>query len=168
MSEPVTIVQAGPEFELRARQWVPRPLDDVFPFFADPFNLERITPAFLRFHLRRRSTAAVEEGTVLTYTLRLHGIPVLWRSRIEEWQPPHRFVDVQTAGPYARWHHAHDFEEERGGTLLRDTVRYRLHCNPLARTPLLSWVHGDVKRIFEYRQSIIESIFGRADPAGRQ
>ncbi len=147
-------------FELRANQVVPCPREQVFPFFADPLNLERLTPAFLHFHVRRRDTVEVGEGTLLTYTLRLHGIPVLWRTRIEEWDPPHRFVDTQLFGPYAEWHHTHTFENVGAGTRLTDVVRYRLHFSLLQRTPLMSWVHRDVQRIFEYRQSVIASLFG--------
>jgi ligand-binding SRPBCC domain-containing protein len=156
----VTIQPTSRGFELHADQWVPQPRDLVFPFFADPLNLERLTPAFLHFHVRQRTTLEVREGTLLTYTLRLHGIPVLWRTRIEAWQPPHRFVDVQLFGPYAEWHHTHTFEPDGTGTRLTDVVRYRLRFSVLQRTFLMSWVHRDVKRIFEYRQSVIASLFG--------
>jgi ligand-binding SRPBCC domain-containing protein len=154
----IAIQREGRHHVLRAEQWVPRPPGDVFPFFADPANLERITPEFLHF-LRRRSTPEIGEGTILTYTLRLHGLPVLWRSRIEEWQPPAHFVDVQTVGPYAEWRHAHDCVRADGGTRLIDTVTSRLRCSALQGTPLLSWVHGDVTRIFEYRHQAIERLF---------
>jgi uncharacterized protein len=159
-SSSVSIYPTGRGFELRASQWVPNAREHVFPFFADPHNLELLTPAFLHFHVRRRTTANVCQGTLLTYTLRLHGIPVLWRTRIEAWQPPERFVDVQLFGPYAEWHHTHTFETEGTGTRLRDVVRYRLHLSVLQRTFLMSWVHRDVRRIFEHRQSVIASLFG--------
>ena len=147
-------------FELEADQWVPQPREHVFPFFADPLNLERLTPPFLHFHVRSRTTPEVREGTLLIYTLRLHGVPVLWRTRIEEWHPPHRFVDVQLFGPYAEWHHTHMFEADRTGTRLRDIVRYRMHFAFLQRSFLMSWVHRDVQHIFEYRQSVIAKLFG--------
>jgi ligand-binding SRPBCC domain-containing protein len=156
----VTIQPTRRGFELHADQWVPQPPDAVFPFFADPLNLERLTPPFLHFHVRRRTTPEVGEGTLLTYTLRLHGLPVLWRTRIESWEPPHRFVDVQLFGPYAEWRHTHTFTAVDGGTRLRDIVAYRLHFGFLQRTWLMSWVHRDVQRIFEYRQSVIASLFG--------
>ena len=156
----VTIARAGRGFELTATQWVPQPVDRVFAFFADPLNLERITPPFLRFHVRRRSTPDVREGTRFTYTLQLHGVPVLWRTRIEEWQSPHRFVDVQLLGPYAAWRHTHRFATDGNGTKLEDEVRYRLRCSALQDTPLLAWVHRDVQEIFRYRQRAIRSELG--------
>ena len=32
-------------------QWLPAPPEAVFPFFSDPYNLEAITPDFLRFRV---------------------------------------------------------------------------------------------------------------------
>ena len=159
-STSVDIAPSARGFELTARQWVPQPRDRVFPFFSDPLNLERLTPAFLNFHVRRRSTPEIGEGTLLTYTLRLYGLPVIWRTRIEEWRPPERFVDVQLFGPYAEWHHTHTFTETDGGTVLGDVVRYRLHLAFLQRSAVMAWVHRDVRRIFEYRQSVIAGMFG--------
>ena len=52
-------------------------------------------------------------GTLIEYRLRLHGIPIRWRTKIVVWEPPHRFVDVQLSGPYRLWHHTHDFEPRR-------------------------------------------------------
>jgi len=159
-STSVDIAPTTRGFELTTQQWVPQPRDRVFAFFSDPLNLERLTPAFLNFHVRRRSTTDIREGTLLTYTLRLHGLPVIWRTRIDEWRPPERFVDVQLFGPYAEWHHTHTFTEANGGTVLGDVVRYRLHFAFIQRSALMAWVHRDVRRIFEYRQSVIAGMFG--------
>ena len=96
--------------------------------------------------------------------LRLHGIPVWWRTRIEEWHPPHRFVDTQIRGPFRRWHHLHEFVETDDGTLVRDTVDFDVYVRLLYRTPLLGWLEADLRRIFEYRQDAIDQVFG--DGAG--
>lgn len=164
MDADVIVVPHGRGFELRAEQWVAQPIERVFPFFADPYNLERLTPAFLGFHVRSVSPVTMGEGTLLRYRLRIHGLPVIWRTRIEEWQPPHRFVDVQLFGPYAAWRHTHDFVPERGGTRLRDVVRYRLRCAALQNTPLLAWVHRDVREIFAFRHRTIAALFPDPNP----
>ena len=101
----------------------------------------------------------IEAGSLIDYRLRLHGIPVWWRTQIEEWTPPHGFVDVQRYGPFRRWHHRHVFIEADSGTLIEDTVNYDLYARRLGRTPILGWINRDLHRIFTHRQQQIAEIF---------
>ena len=151
---------------LDVEQWVPRPPADVFPFYADAHNLERLTPAFLRFRVVGASDATLREGTLIDYRLRLHGLPVAWRSRIESWQPDASFVDRQVRGPYARWHHRHTFTAHAGGTLVRDQVRYRLPFGALGELLAGRLVARDLARIFAYRSEVVAALF--AAPAADQ
>ena len=57
---------------LRREQWIPRPIDEVFAFFADARNLEEITPPWLGFRILAMSTGSIAEGTAIRYRLRLH------------------------------------------------------------------------------------------------
>jgi hypothetical protein len=139
----------------RAEQRVPVPREVAFAFFSAPTNLEAITPPWLRFRIVHQSTPELGEGTELVYRLRIHGLPLTWRSRIDDWRPNERFVDVQLNGPYAAWHHTHSFHDAGADTLIRDHVLYRL---PLGR--LGEWIGGrfvaaDVRRIFAYRAAKI-------------
>jgi ligand-binding SRPBCC domain-containing protein len=100
-------------------------------------------------------------GTVIEYRLRLHGVPVRWRTRIEMFDPPYTFVDVQLSGPYRLWHHTHVFEPDgRGGTLMRDRVRYALPLGPLGAVAHLLFVRRDLRRIFEFRQQAVVRTLG--------
>ena len=105
---------------------VAEPRAQVFEFFADAFQLETITPPWLHFSVRTPRPIEMEAGTMIDYKLQLHGLPVGWRSKISEWQPPLRFVDEQVKGPYRCWHHLHTFEEINGGTLVSDIVHYAM------------------------------------------
>jgi ligand-binding SRPBCC domain-containing protein len=112
---------------LERQQRIERPLAEVFPFYADAANLERITPPWLGFEVATPRPIAMEVSALIEYRLRLHGVPVRWRTRIEAWEPPHRFVDAQLSGPYALWHHTHWFRPDgEGATVLGDRVRYAL------------------------------------------
>ena len=145
------------EFILQTELWLPRPRDEVFPFFAEARNLEAITPPWLQFEVLTPAPIAMRRGTIIDYRIRVHGIPIRWRTEIAEWQPPHRFVDVQLRGPYTLWHHKHTFETRDGGTLCADQVRYRPRGGAL-----MNWlfVRRDVEKTFRYRQQRRKEIFG--------
>jgi ligand-binding SRPBCC domain-containing protein len=147
------------EYSLQTELWLPRPRDEVFPFFAEARNLEATTPAWLRFEVLTPAPIAMRAGTLIDYRIRVHGIAIRWRTEIAEWQPPHRFVDVQLRGPYALWHQTHTFEERDGGTLCGDHVRYRPRGGVF-----MQWlfVRRDVEHIFVHRQQRLKELFGPA------
>jgi ligand-binding SRPBCC domain-containing protein len=129
---------------------------EVFPFFADAGNLEAITPPWLAFGVVTPRPIEMRAGTLIEYRLRLHGLPIRWRTTIAVWDPPHRFVDVQLSGPYRMWHHTHDFTPAPdGGTVMRDTVRYALPFGPLGGMAHRLLVKRDLERIFDYRQTAV-------------
>lgn len=141
---------------LQTELWLPQPLERVFNFFADPRNLELITPPWLSFAILTRPDIKIEEGTVLEYRLRLRGIPLCWQSEIAVWEPPHRFVDRQTRGPYSIWVHEHRFAENKTGTTIGDRVEYAVLGGALIHKFLVA---PDLERIFQYRRKILEEIF---------
>jgi ligand-binding SRPBCC domain-containing protein len=149
------------EHVLRMSQSVPVPRDAVFAFFADAGNLERITPPELSFRIVTPTPVPMRAGALIEYRLALFGIPFGWSTRIEAWSPPDRFVDVQEAGPYALWVHAHTFRDgPEGSTLIEDEVRYRLPFGPLGEIahPL---VRRQLDRIFRYRRDAVAAIFAK-------
>jgi ligand-binding SRPBCC domain-containing protein len=144
------------EFTLQTELWLPRPRNEIFPFFAEARNLETLTPPWLKFEVLTPLPIVMRAGTLVDYRIRVHGIPIRWRTEIAEWQPPHRFVDVQLRGPYTLWHHTHTFEELDGGTLCLDHIRYRPRGGAL-----VNWlfVRRDVEKIFRYRQERMKEMF---------
>jgi ligand-binding SRPBCC domain-containing protein len=141
---------------LNCEQWLPRPRDEVFEFFADARRLQDLTPPFLDFHVVTPTPIDLHCGAKIDYRLRLHGIPIRWQSEISEWIPPLQFVDRQLKGPYRIWKHTHSFEERDGGTLVRDRVDYAVLGGRL-----INWllVQKDLLRIFTYRQQQLERFF---------
>jgi ligand-binding SRPBCC domain-containing protein len=144
-------------------QELPSPRHEVFPFFADPGNLERITPPWLKFRILTPSPFPKGEGSVFEYKLRVRGIPVFWRTLIEEHVEGERFVDRQVVGPYQLWQHTHIFEAlPNGGTRITDRVRYRLGWGIFGRIAHALWVRKDLERIFAYRKKVIAELFSKA------
>ena len=140
---------------LQREQLLPGPPDEVFRFFSDASNLEAITPPWLRFRIVTRTPIRLGPGALIEYRLSLHRIPIRWLTRIEVWEPGRRFVDAQVRGPYALWHHTHTFEAHGDGTLMRDTVRYRLPLGLLGALAHLAFVRRDLERIFDFRADVL-------------
>jgi ligand-binding SRPBCC domain-containing protein len=142
---------------LRREQRLPAAPEDVFPFFADAHNLEAITPPWLGFRVVTPRPIDMRPGALIEYRLRLHALPLRWRTRIAVWDPPRRFVDVQLSGPYLLWHHTHDFEPapDGSGTVMRDTVRYALPFGPLGALAHRLIVRRDLVAIFDFRREAV-------------
>jgi ligand-binding SRPBCC domain-containing protein len=135
----------------------------VFPFFADARNLERLTPPTLRFEIATPGPIQMGQGAIIDYRLRISGIVVRWRTLIELWQPPFRFIDVQVKGPYAVWRHTHSFDETREGTLMRDRVEYALPFGPLGALAHRLFVARRLDDIFSFRGRVVRELFAQAD-----
>lgn len=141
---------------LQREQRVELPVERAFEFYADALNLEAITPPWLGFEVTTPAPIEMRAGTLLDYRLKLHRLPVRWRTRIELWERPRRFVDVQLSGPYSLWEHTHEFEPVgEGATLLRDRVRYALPLGPLGELAHRLFVRRDVERIFDFRREAV-------------
>ena len=157
-ADPITI-EPHPErpgvYELKTELWLPLPIQTVFDFFADAQNLEAITPDWLRFRIVTPRPIAMSAGILIDYRLRLHGIPIGWRTEISEWSPPHRFVDRQLRGPYRLWVHEHTFEEHDGGTRIRDAVTHAVPGGALVHR---FFVRPDLLAIFRFRQEAIQRL----------
>jgi ligand-binding SRPBCC domain-containing protein len=143
-------------YRFETELWLREPRAQVFDFFADPRNLERLTPSWLHFEILTPSDIVIGQGTFLDYRLRLRGIPIRWQSVIDLWKPPHRFVDRQTKGPYSLWVHEHTFSERDGGTVVGDKVEYAVPGGGLVQRFLVA---PDLERIFQYRHRMLEQIF---------
>jgi ligand-binding SRPBCC domain-containing protein len=133
---------------------VPRSLQDTFAFFSDASNLERLTPPWLNFRILTPRPITMHEGALIDYRIVLYGVPIPWKTQIDVWEPPVRFVDRQLSGPYVWWRHEHRFAATPSGTQVIDAVEYR---------PRLHWlssalVRRDVERIFSYRQRVLPQL----------
>lgn len=154
---PVVVTREAGEYILRSRIRLPRTLEEIYPFFSEARNLERLTPSSVQFEVITPDPIEMHVDALIDYRLKIHHIPVRWRTRITAWDPPHRFEDVQDRGPYKQWIHEHLFVDEGETTMMQDTVRYRVHGGAL-----VNWlvVERDVKKIFTYREVAIREIFG--------
>lgn len=141
-------------------QVVQRPLPEVFSFFGKAENLEVLTPTWLNFKILavNHPDGEMAKGSVIDYSLKIHGVPVKWRTLIAEWVLNRKFIDTQVRGPYQVWHHTHEFFDLGGKTLMLDRVRYRLPLGKLGRLVAGNFVDSDIQTIFEYRNRKITEL----------
>lgn len=138
------------------------PRETIAGFHADPRALERLSPPGKKVRVLERPDDMHAGARVVLRVSQL-GVPIRWVSRIEAWEPPFRFVDVQEAGPFARWRHEHLFEE---GALV-DRVDYEV---PFARAGGrlvdLLLVRPDLLRMFRHRHRVTREALRPGPRAG--
>ena len=146
------------EYIFKTLQEIDLPRAEVFEFFSNAENLERITPPELGFNIITELPIDIKKGTLIDYKLSLHGFPIKWRTEITHWDPPFEFIDMQLRGPYKQWIHLHRFTEpEPGKTLMEDEVRYRLPFEPVGDIAQFL-ISGQIKNIFDYRQKVVSEV----------
>lgn len=133
----------------------------TFEFFSRPENLGLITPSGMHFMITSLP-AAMATSAAIDYQIRVGAVPMRWRTRIVSWEPGHRFVDVQEAGPYRSWYHEHAFRADGARTVMEDRVYYAPPLGVLGRIANALVIAPMLTRIFQYRQDVIRLRFGAA------
>jgi ligand-binding SRPBCC domain-containing protein len=142
-----------------------RPVQEVFGFFASAANLGLVTPPSMGFRFREDPPQQLSAGVVIRYRVHLGGIPIDWDTRIIEWDPPHRFADIQERGPYSQWTHTHTFDAiDENRTLMRDRVVYGVPLGPLGEVARGLFVGAELDRIFDYRLKAFQAVLDGEPP----
>ncbi|MCX8112780.1 MAG: SRPBCC family protein [Bacteroidia bacterium] len=156
-------------YRLIQKQLIPAPIEEVWPFFSRPENLKLITPPYMGFDILSEVPSVMEAGVIIEYIVRpLFGLPMRWVTEIthlygpRQGEPPYFFVDEQRFGPYAFWHHRHEFHPVETGVLMTDQVHYKLPAGLIGRLVHPILIRPRLEEIFSYRRQKIEDIFGKS------
>lgn len=154
-------------YTLRRRQVLPITLEEAWPFFSTPRNLEQITPAFLRFHITSEVPGEIHDGLIITYRIAaVAGVPMAWVTEIKHVERLVQFVDEQRLGPFRFWHHLHRFRAVEGGVEMEDIVHYVMPWGWLGRLVHAAFIQGRLRAIFDFRQEYLQNYFQNAAPVG--
>jgi ligand-binding SRPBCC domain-containing protein len=151
-------------YHLTDSQQLPISPEKLMAFFSIPENLSRITPEAMHFRVLHTTTRPIQEGTVLTYRVRKFGVPMQWKSWIQEWVPGSHFVDVQQDGPFRFWRHKHILKPIPGGTEVIDELEYEVPFGALGKLGHKWLLRKDIINSFNYRKQQMEAIFGVYTP----
>jgi ligand-binding SRPBCC domain-containing protein len=136
---------------------------EIWTFFADPANLQKITPEWMHFDIRSGHERPMFPGQILTYRIKaLAGIPMTWVTEITHVQEGLFFVDEQRFGPYRFWHHLHRFTPCEKGFLMEDCVHYSLPLDPFSR-PMHPFIRRKLEAVFDFRAKAVEVLFGKKE-----
>lgn len=105
-------------------QFIPRSIESVWALFAEPGNLNEMTPPFLEFEIVSGAEVPMFAGQVIEYRIRiLPGVRQRWVTEITHCVERSYFVDEQRIGPYRMWRHLHRFEESNTERRIRTGLR---------------------------------------------
>ena len=139
------------------------PPERVFAFHESPGALPRLTPPWEKVELESGGDS-IEVGSRVVLKTKLGPIPLRWVAEHTAYEPPHRFTDIQVSGPFARWHHQHQFlDDGEGGTILRDTVDYEIPFGWPGRWFGSGLVRSKLERMFAYRHDVTRRIVESGD-----
>ena len=142
-------------------QMIPASLDRVWGFFADPKNLNEITPPDMNFEIIAGGDIGMYEGQIIEYRVEfVRGLRSLWLTEIAHVREGAYFVDEQRVGPYRFWYHEHLFETQDGGIKMTDRVTYAVPFGLLGDLVNAIWVQRRLAYIFDYRRQKIIELFG--------
>ncbi len=148
---------------LRTEQAIPISLEEAWDFFSSPLNLAKITPKEMNFIVTSdyNKETKMYPGMIITYKVSpILGIKMNWMTEITHVKEGEYFVDEQRFGPYALWHHQHHFKAIKGGVLMKDILNYAIPYGIIGRLGNTILVDKQIKKIFDYREKAIKSLFG--------
>ena len=154
----------------QAEQWVPYPIEQVFAFFSDPHNLPRILPPGQCARIEQVRQVAPPDGlggagVGTEVEISLCPVPFLpirakWVARITGFARNQSFEDEQIQGPFAKWHHRHEFEARmqagQQGTILRDIVEFEAGFGPFGKIAEALFIQRQLQGTFKHRQQALE------------
>lgn len=114
----------------------------VFEHFF-PWSPEKVFSFF-------RRTGDLKNGQVLAMRAKHRGVPLPWRTMIQNWNPPWSFQEVQVRGPFRLWEHTHEFKAfGPKGTLMVDRVKFILPLGSLGSLMGTPAVRLEAERFFQ-------------------
>lgn len=143
------------------RTFIPVGVEEAWKFFSNPLNLDELTPASMAFsNVYPLDAPEVYPGMLIVHKVSpVQPLKLTWVTEITHVIPRVRFVDEQRRGPFALWHHIHEFEAVDEGTLVRDILYYALPFGFLGRLAHFLQVKAQINTVFVYRQSRMKEIF---------
>ncbi|MCB9734464.1 MAG: TIGR01777 family protein [Deltaproteobacteria bacterium] len=130
---------------------LPVPAAEAFAWHARPGAFERLTPPWEHIDVVARE-GTIHDGDRLVMKVRKGPLRLTWEAQHQGFVAGEQFVDEQVRGPFAAWVHTHRMRDEPGGgSVLTDSIDYRLPLGPLGRLAGGGATRRMLERMFTYR-----------------
>ncbi|MET8835889.1 SRPBCC family protein [Micromonospora sp. NPDC004540] len=118
------------------------------------------------------TTGRLAAGDIVTWQARHFGLPWRMTVRITDHERPHRFVDEQVSGPFARWRHEHlcaPDPVDPSATIMRDVVEFSAPLGPAGALVARAVLRPYLRRLITRRNAFLaESLVSRAGGTPRR
>jgi uncharacterized protein (TIGR01777 family) len=127
--------------------------EDLFAWHSRPGALPRLSPPWQQVRLLAGSTG-LREGSRVVLELASGPLRKTWTAEHRNVRPGRGFEDIQIEGPFAHWHHSHEFHPlDAHRCELRDRISYRLPGGAVGNLLGQRFVSSQLQRVFTYRHS---------------
>ena len=148
-------------YQLHSKQALPISKAEAWDFLSNPGNLKVITPEHMGFTILSGTDRPMFPGQIIQYKVSpFPGYTTKWVTEITHVSEGEYFVDEQRFGPYALWHHKHFIKEIDGGVEMEDIIDYKIPLGILGQIAHPIIVKNQLKKIFEFREQKLISLFG--------
>ena len=152
-------------YQMSRKQLLHVSLDDVWSFFTDPDNLQKLTPPKMRMEVIGKHPSELYAGMVATYKVRpIFKLPITWVTEITHVLPKEYFVDEQRFGPFKFWHQEHRFKQTEEGVEITDLVHYAMPFSVIGKLVHAQVVRPKLQAMFAYRQKQLKFLFSSETP----
>jgi len=150
-------------YQLHRKQLLNISIEEAWSFFSSAKNLSKITPPEMKFKIiSDLKDEQVYSGMEIDYIVRpVFGIPLRWKTLINQVDQPNYFTDRQLKGPYTLWEHTHHFKMTENGLLMTDDVKYQLPFYFLGEIAHTLFVKKKIEEIFDFRYQVLERMFNQ-------
>lgn len=126
------------------------PVQKVWDFYKSAEALKLLTPPNLPITLLSTDNS-VREGALHIVQTKIFGRKIVWKARITQVSPPASFRDTAEQSPFKSWTHLHEFIDDEGYTILRDTVEYEPPGGIFKKLVNTFLVEDRLVEVFKYR-----------------
>lgn len=149
-------------YHLVRSQKLPITQDVAWAFFANPANLQQLTPDWAKMtDDSPEKFKSIFTGMIQTLSIKMPlGLPGRWIAAITHVDAPHYFIDEQKIGPFKFWHHRHQITPIENGVEVRDTIYYALPFGIFGNMAHSLFVRNQLHELFDYRAHVLEDFFG--------